>query len=171
VIRLRGRRSRNGRSLATPAGFAVCVVLVWTVLTGATFASAGDGCAVCGGTGLVEVRSARIQTRGVLSLSFAGRYFESTDISQQLAAGVGRYGSLHVASSYGVFPWLEVSFDVPLRGAAWEADGGNIDVRGVSNPLLGVKLGVPSGESALSASRRSDRQPRAGLGPVARSLS
>ncbi len=153
MIQLRAGRRHDGFSLTTRAGLAACAVLVSfaIVLTGASAAFAGDGSAAYGGAGLVEVRSARILTRGVLALSFSGRYFESTDISQRLAAGVGRYGSLHVASSYGVLPWLEVSFDVPLRGAAWDADGGNIDVRGLSNPSLGVKLGVPSRESVFSA--------------------
>ncbi len=132
--------------LATLAVALVCSVV----------AHAEDGCAVCGGVGLVEVRSARIQTRGVLALSLAGRYYESTDISRRLDAGAGTYGSLHAASSYGVLPWLEVSFDVPLRGAAWEADGGSVDARGLSNPSVGVKLGLPSRDSVFAAALWAD---------------
>ena len=144
--------------LAMRARFAARSLLTFFIiaLAGATVAKAEDGCAVCGGAGLVDVRSARIQTRGVLALSFAGRYYESSDISQRLDAGVGRYGSLHVASSYGALPWLEVSFDVPLRGATWDADAGRIDVRGLSNPSLGVKLGLPASESVFAAALWAD---------------
>ncbi len=158
MIRSGVRRCSTVHSRRTRVTLAACALLLSfaIVFAGTAVVSADDGCAVCGGAGLVEVRSARIQTRGVLALSFAGRYFESTDISERLDASAGRYASLHVASSYGALPWLEVAFDVPLRGAAWDADGGEIDVRGLANPTLGVKLGLPSHESVFAAALWAD---------------
>ncbi|MCD4690009.1 hypothetical protein K8S17_00960, partial [bacterium] len=131
-------------------------VLLLTVLLalaplGALHASPHDACAVGGGIGLFDVMSAHLQTRGVLTLAVAARYFESRDLSEELGADAGRHGALHVSGAYGVLPWLEFSFDVPFCGAAWEADEGDIDARGLANPSLGVKLGPPRGDSFFSA--------------------
>lgn len=144
-------RTVRGRGRLT----ALVAAAVALAMIAPTVASADSGCSVCGGTGLIEVRSARIQTRGVLSLSFAGSYYESSDLLSRLGADSGRYGSLHASASYGALPWLEVSFDVPVRGATWDADGASTDARGLSNPTLGVKLGVPS-ESFFAAALWAD---------------
>jgi len=141
-----GGRACEGR---TPTRALLVLLLLAFVLP--TVASAEEACSACGGVGIVEVRSAHVQTRGVLALSFAGRYYGSSDLLDRLGATAGRYGTLHASASYGLMPWLEVAFDVPLRGATWDVDGGSLDARGVSNPALGVKLGIPTGSSLLSA--------------------
>ncbi len=135
---------RRGRTV-TAALAAALIALA------AAAADADEGYACSGGVGLIEVRSARLQTRGVLSVGLAGRYFESDDLSGSLGAGTGRYGALHASATYGALPWLEVAFDAALRGAAWDSDAGGVDARGLSNPVVGIKMGPPPGDSPLAA--------------------
>ncbi len=110
-------------------------------------------CSVFGSTGLVLVRSARTQTRGVLALSVGADYYESLDLSDCLGTDeAGRYTSLHLAGNYGLLDWLELSFDLPARRAQWSgtADGSE-NVTGLDSPVIGAKFALTPGSSVYSA--------------------
>lgn len=95
--------------------------------------------------GLIRVRSAELQTTGVLALSLGGHYYESLDLSESLGTDQpGRYLSLHVVGSLGVTDWLESGVDVPFRRASWEGvDGADVSGEVLDNPSVSAKLAVP----------------------------
>jgi hypothetical protein len=107
------------------------------------------GCSVGGSRGLISVRSASLQTRGVLGLTFSGQYYESSDLAGIRGADEGQYGTLHIAGSYGLTNWLELSLDAPVRAARWTNADGNTDATGLSNPAFGAKLGLLPRRSPL----------------------
>jgi hypothetical protein len=100
---------------------------------------------------LVTVKAAALQTRGVLSIRLEGDYFESPDASGVLGEEVtGEYTTLRLGARYGLTTWLTVSADIPARRAVWrDADGGDVDVTGLDAPVLGVRVGIPTGSSSL----------------------
>ena len=104
------------------------------------------------GRDLLLVRTARLQTRGVLTVRLAAEYFESTDASFAFTGGaVGDYTTLRLGARYGVSAWLEACADIPARRAAWEGgDGGATDVTGLDSPVVGFKLAVPSPGDVVS---------------------
>ena len=91
---------------------------------------APPSCSLNGTTGLIEVRSATMQTPGVLALSLGGHYYESIDLSADLGGyEAGRYASVHLNASYGVTPWLEIGVDVPFRRVTWSGGAASAAVR------------------------------------------
>lgn len=106
-----------------------------------------------GGEDLVAVRSAVLETRGVLSLSAGGTYYESLDLVEQLdgVEDAGRYVDLRLSASYGVTTWLELGVDVPFRRAGWDASSGSApEASGLDNPVVGLKLAIPLRSRVLS---------------------
>jgi hypothetical protein len=101
----------------------------------------------------VAVRSANLQTRGVLTIRVAGDYFESLDASEVLGGeSRGEYTTLRLGARYGVTTWLEVCADIPARRAAWDdSPSGSRDITGLDAPLVGAKLAIPTGSSFLKA--------------------
>lgn len=88
----------------------------------------------------------------MLSLSLAGNYYESGDLSSALGVDTpGRYTSLHLNASYGIASWLEAGIDLPFRRAAWSDEGADISGEVLDGPRLALKLGTSSGSSVLSA--------------------
>jgi hypothetical protein len=100
-----------------------------------------------GGSDLVAVRSAYLQTRGVLTVRVAGDYFESQDASGVLGGeSRGEYTTLRLGASYGLTTWLEVCADIPARRAVWDdSPSGSRDVTGLDAPIVGAKLAIPTG--------------------------
>ena len=107
--------------------------------------------ALPGGSDLVHVRTASLQNRGVLTIRVAGEFFESLDASDVLGEGIsGEYTTIRLGASYGVTTWLEACADIPARRASWSDNpGGSIDVTGMDAPVVGAKLGVPTGSSVF----------------------
>ena len=153
-MRRPGRTSSFPRGLAR--GLAVYGALVAPLLVFlAPDAAAGllgwTGGASLGGSDLILVRTASLQTRGVLTIRVAGNYFESVDAAEFLEEETtGRYTSLCAGASYGLTTWLELSARVPVRRATWGDGVGSQDVTGLDSPVLGVKLGAPADWSVLS---------------------
>jgi hypothetical protein len=110
-----------------------------------------SGGASPGGSDLMLVRTASLQTRGVLTVRVAGEYFESQDAAEfRGEEAAGRYTTLCAGASYGLTTWLEVSARVPVRRAVW-GDGASPDeVAGLDSPVIGVKVGAPVDWSVLS---------------------
>ncbi len=132
------------------SGAAAAVALVAVLASSATAAPA-PSCSVAGTTGLLRVSSAQTQTRGVLSVSLAGTYYESDDLSSALGVdGPGRYTSFHLNASYGVSSWLEAGVDLPFRRAAWSGNGFDVSGEVLDAPRLAAKVGTPLGWSGLS---------------------
>jgi len=102
-------------------------------------------CSAFGSSGLILLRSAKPQTRGVLAVSLAAHHYESYDLSDCLGTSTpGVYTSLHLAGNYGMTDWLEFSFDVPARRASWDGTtGGSRTVTGLDNPVAAAKVGTP----------------------------
>ena len=110
-----------------------------------------SGGASSGGSDLILVRTATLQTRGVLTIRVGGEYFESLDASEFLGEETsGRYTSLCAGATYGLTTWLEASAHMPVRRAAWGDGASSQDVTGLDSPVIGVKLGVPIDWSVLS---------------------
>ena len=105
--------------------------------------------ALPGGSDLVQVRTANLQHRGVLTIRVAGEFYESLDASDVLGEGVsGEYTTIRLGARYGVTTWLETCADIPARRASWsDVPGGSVDLTGMDAPVVGVKLGVPTGSS------------------------
>ncbi len=138
---------RVGRVAA--CGLAPIALSILVLSSASAVAIETSGCSVDGGRGLIDVRSASLQTRGVLGIAFSGRYYESRDLAGAVGADEGQYATLHIAASYGLTNWLELSLDTPVRAARWTGVDGNIDATGLSNPIVGVKLGLLTGRSPL----------------------
>jgi hypothetical protein len=122
---------------------AAAVIVLLSVLApsarGLTSSLSGSG-------GLLDVRSAELQTPGVLSLTLAGEYYESFDLSDALGAEeAGRYVGLALSGSYGMSTWLEFSGALPATAARWDTGGGALDATGLAGPSVGVKLALPGG--------------------------
>jgi hypothetical protein len=104
---------------------------------------------------LLLVRTAGIQTTGVLSLSAAAEYYDSNDISYFLGLdSPAHYTTFDLGARYGLLPWLEVSALVPFHRVAWDgSDSGSGDVTGMGEPEVGLKAGLPflSGPVSLAA--------------------
>jgi hypothetical protein len=154
--------TRSGRThtfVESPVRVAVAHVAL--VAAFAVLLASGSAAEVTGSTGgaspgggdLVLVKTANLQTRGVLTIRMAGDYFESLDASGVLGESVpGEYTTVRLGASYGLTTWLEVCADIPARRAAWgESPSGARDVTGLDAPIVGVKLGVPTGSSVLRA--------------------
>ncbi len=110
-----------------------------------------DGGASPGGSDLLLVRTASLQTSGVLTIRVAGDYYESQDAAEfRGEETAGRYTTLCAGASYGLTTWLELSARVPVRRAVWGDGAGSRDVTGLDSPVIGVKLGVPVDWSVLS---------------------
>ncbi len=110
-----------------------------------------SSCSLSGTVGLLRVRSAELQTRGVLAFSLAGHYYESLDLAKELSGGeAGRYTSVHLNGSYGLTTWLELGVDVPFRRAVWTGETGDARGEVLDNPSVGVKLGVPLSSRVFS---------------------
>lgn len=134
----------------TPAGPALALALLLGLAATARPAVAGAPCcSIRGSGGLSLVRTARLQTRGVLALSLGGTYYESNDVSEALGAEAGRYTALRVAGNYGLTPWLELSFDAPAWRAEWSGAPGSGRATGVVNPSAGAKLSLGSARGPL----------------------
>lgn len=113
--------------------------------------SAGPACSMYGTAGLIWVRSAAVQTAGVLALSLGGHYYESADLAGELAGGEpGRFTSLHLDASYGVTPWLGVGLDLPFRRVEWVGGDGGARGAVLGSPSAAVRFGVPASRSWLS---------------------
>ncbi len=125
---------------------ALCVVILSSA---SAVAIETSGYSVGGSRGLIDVRSASLQTRGVLALALSGRYYESLDLAGAVGAEEGQYGTLHIAASYGLTNWLELSLDAPVRAVRWTSVDGDNNATGLSNPIVGVKLGLLTGRSPL----------------------
>jgi hypothetical protein len=106
-----------------------------------------------GGSDLVTVRSASLQTRGVLTIRVSGDYFESLDASEVLGAeSRGEYTTLRLGARYGLTTWLEVCADIPARRAVWDdSPSGSRDVTGLDAPTIGARLAIPTGTTFLRA--------------------
>lgn len=134
--------SRRTPSLALGAGAAAAFALaVLTVCADAARSQEGPPCCLEGSGGLLLVRSAQLRTRGVLSVSLGGHYYDSADLAGALGTDTGRYATLHVAASYGLTTWLELSLDAPFRWARWDAPTGALRATGLSNPRFAGKVG------------------------------
>ena len=135
-------RSRSRTAASAIAALAAVSLLVPAAASAVTLPCE---CSAYGSAGLILVRSAAPQTRGVLAFSLAAHYYESRDLTACLDdARPGSYTSLHLAGNYGLTDWLELSFDLPTRRAAWdEGVEGSNPVTGLDNPVLGIKVGVP----------------------------
>ena len=151
---------RPGRIFNCPGrlarGLAVqCVLVASLSVLVASDAAAGlpglSGGASPGGSDLMLVRTASLQTVGVLTVRVAGDYFESRDAAEFRGEdAAGRYTTLCAGASYGLTTWLEVSARVPVRRAVW-GDGASPDeVTGLDSPVVGVKVGAPVDWSVLS---------------------
>jgi hypothetical protein len=148
---------------------------LWVLLVLAPTAApaSGDfgGCAE-GTLGLVEVRSAETRVPGLVAVSLTATAFESRDASDELAAGVGHYGTLRLAASAGVTAWLEVSADGALARAAWD---GVDAAEGLLSPGVTVKLRAPfdhpwlrvAAEARAELPGGSDLRASSGAGEVA----
>ena len=110
-----------------------------------------SGGASPGGSDLMLVRTASLQTSGVLTIRVAGDYSESQDAAEfRGEEAAGRYTTLCAGASYGLTTWLEVSARVPVRRAAW-GDGIDVEeVTGFDSPVIGVKVGAPVDWSVVS---------------------
>ncbi len=147
----------DASSRAAPRVFAVGCVLALLLLTfpaggWAAIFDAPCDCSAYGSAGLLLVRSAKLQTRGVLAISLGGNYHESFDLSSCLGSDdAGRYTSLHLAGNYGLFDWLELSFDVPARSIELP-QGSDVsgNLTGLDSPVVGAKLALPSGSGTFS---------------------
>lgn len=134
---------------------AVPVAAALIVLVGfAPCAATPNGVAACslsGTTGILAVRSARTQVRGVLSLSLSALYHESLDLSNELGASdPGRYTGVHLSASYGATNWLELGVDVPFRRAAWTVGDERVTGEVLDVPSVSAKLGLPIRSTALA---------------------
>lgn len=149
-------RSAPSRDPGPPAAATTASLLAALLLLLAPSGSSGAGatdtasCSVAGTVGLLRVSSARVQTRGVLSLSLAANYYESDDLSAELGFDEpGRYTSVHLNASYGVTNWLELAVDLPFRRATWSGSGADVSGGVLDGPSLAAKLGAPVGRSPL----------------------
>lgn len=132
---------------------AAALLLAAAMLQGSAAAYDEATAAELRGGDLVSVRSAVLTTRGVLSLSAGGSYYESLDLVDELDGvdAAAAYLDLHLAGAYGLATWLEMDFDVPFRRASWDGTaGGSGRVSGVDNPVVGLKLAAPLGYSSFS---------------------
>jgi len=143
--------TRRSSGRAAPSRAAVLpLALLLTVLASAGPAwgarNEPPSSSLAGTVGLLRVSSAAVQTRGVLSLSLAGHYYESDDASSELATeAAGRYTSLHLGGSYGVTSWLELAVDLPFRRASWDAPDGDVRGEALDSPVVAAKMGAPLG--------------------------
>jgi len=148
------RISHFPRSLVngpTVLGVLVASLLTLPLPVGAAGLVGWDGGASPGGSDLLLVRTASLQTSGVLTVRVAGDYYESRDAAEFLGEeAAGRYTTLCAGASYGLTTWLELSARVPVRRAVWGDGAGSLDVTGLDSPVIGVKLGVPVHWSVLS---------------------
>jgi hypothetical protein len=98
------------------------------------------------------VRTARVQTVGMLTLSVSGEYYESMDIASFLGTdSPARYTSFYVDAGYGLLPWLDVSAVLPFRRVAWDVPGaGTGDVTGLDAPRVGFRAALPLSGPTLS---------------------
>ena len=132
-----------GNRCAATAAFAALLLSLPSLASAVTPSSTGSG-------GLLDVRSAELQTPGVLALSLSGDYYESLDLSDELGAeDPGRYAGLRLSGCYGVSTWLEFSGDLPATGARWDTGGGTVEATGLIGPSVGVKLAIPTGSRSL----------------------
>ena len=149
-----GARARRppGASWRRPL---VAAAAALTVLAGAVPCAAaprgGTACSLSGTVGLLGVRSAVTQTRGVLSLALSGRYHESFDLSDEVgAADAGRYTGVHLSASYGVARWLELGVDVSFRRVVWSVDDGSATGEVLDAPSISAKFGMPFRSSVFA---------------------
>jgi len=153
-MRRSGRISRFPRRLVrglTMHSVLVASLLVLLLPAAAAGLPGWDGGASPGGSDLLLVRTASLQTTGVLTVRVAGDHYESLDAAEFLGEETaGRYTTLCVGASYGLTTWLELSARVPVRRAVWGDAAGSRDVAGLDSPVIGVKLGVPVDWSVLS---------------------
>jgi len=153
-MRWPGRTSFFPRSLARSfAAFGALVISLSVFLV--SDAAAGllgwSGGASPGGSDLILVRTASLQTRGVLTVRVAAAHFESLDAAEFLGEeAAGQYTTLCVGASYGLTTWLEASARVPLRRAAWGDGVEPKEVTGLDSPVIGVKVGAPVDWSVVS---------------------
>lgn len=145
TIDSRGRRVSDAARPLAPLGFAalLCVHVLFAgqarAVQEVTPASSRNGT-----VGLVGVLSGELQTRGVLSVSIGGHYYESPDLADALGCDSGRYASFHLAGSYGVSTWAEIGVDVPFRRATWACGAADDrSTQALDNPLLAVKVALP----------------------------
>lgn len=127
---------------------AIVAILLMPLVAGLAGADPGSASgALPDGSDLIHVRTAVLQTRGVLTVRIAGDYYESMDASGVLGDELlGEYTSIGLGARYGLTTWLEVCAEIPARRAAWpDVDGGSIDVTGMDAPVVGVRLGIPTG--------------------------
>lgn len=139
---------RRTISRITTATLAALLVFAVTPVSGAPGNSSG---ALPGGADLIGVRTANLQSRGVLTIGLAADYFESSDASALFGDdAAGEYTTIRLGARYGLTPWLEVCADLPARRAAWdETPYGAKDATGLDKPVVGLKLAVPTGGSVL----------------------
>ncbi len=153
-MRRSGRISRFPRGLVrglTVRSVVVASLLVLLLPVAAAGLPGWDGGASPGGSDLLLVRTASLQTRGVLTVRVAGDHYESLDAAEFLGEETaGRYTTLCAGASYGLTTWLELSARVPVRRAVWGDGASSQDAAGLDSPVIGVKLGVPVDWSVLS---------------------
>jgi hypothetical protein len=144
------RGPAGGSGHRSPVALAAVIALVGAATSGA----APRGVAVCsvsGTVGLLSVRSAETQTRGVLSLALSGRYHESLDLSDEIGSDdVGRYTGVHLNASYGVASWLELGADVPFRRAVWTVGDASVTGEALDVPSVSAKVALPLDSSVFS---------------------
>ena len=144
------RRTGPVSRACTTSRWPTVAVAALLVLAGAASCGAAT-CSLSGTTGLLTVRSAETQTRGVLSVALSGRYHESLDLSDELGTGeAGRYTAFHLGASYGLTSWLELGVDVPFRRAVWTIGEGDVTGEVLDAPSVAARLGVPFRSDVLA---------------------
>ena len=144
---------RHGRAVG---GFFCLQLVALAFAARAVAASSGAlDASVEGSLGLIDVHSAAVRTPGIVAVSAAIGSYEAPDPDDD-GHGPLRCGSLKIAGSAGLLPWLEVSLDAAAVLAMQEGTDG--DVIGLSHPALGVKVGgaVADGRLFLALEGRAE---------------
>jgi hypothetical protein len=118
---------------------ACLAALLAAACVGGAWASGEFDASAEGSRGLMLVHSAELRTPGLVAVSLGYHFCESRDLADELGAESGTYGTLRLAGSVGLTPWLELAADAAVLTAAWDGD----DATGFLNPALSAKFGAP----------------------------